>query len=388
MLMVSRLKFPIQPLVNLMLDQLPADVWTSSTTTFLDPAMGGGQFLVEIQRRLRAAGHSDENIAERMYGCETNILRVNYSRNNKKLVSKHLFISDFLSYNWGKMKFDVIVGNPPYQSNESKRIKPWFSFLQKSFDLLSPEGHVGMIVPNSWLNQNTTMAIECRDLLTNKCLKWVDKNVSQYFPVGETTCAFVVALDQEPRYQGQKIFESAEQTVSDQICEKLKQSQPDPAKTLLKRMYSSPHPSENPLFRSTSNKTFCNPVVHSSTETWYTSSNVDHLRGHNIIINNSGYYWHRTNNDKYIFYSNTHVAGGNAFQLTYPSKKHAQNALTFLQSKLYRFFVDKTKSGGFNATALYKLPLLDSSKKWTDQEVYQFFGLTDKEIEIVEKHCD
>ena len=62
MLMLSRLKFPIEPLVKNMLDQLPMDVWTSSTTTFLDPAMGGGQFLVEIQRRLRAAGHSDDNM--------------------------------------------------------------------------------------------------------------------------------------------------------------------------------------------------------------------------------------------------------------------------------------------------------------------------------------
>lgn len=70
MLMITRLKFPIEPLVVQMLDQLPEDVWKSTTTTFLDPAMGGGQFLVEIQRRLRAAGHSDDNISERMYGCE------------------------------------------------------------------------------------------------------------------------------------------------------------------------------------------------------------------------------------------------------------------------------------------------------------------------------
>ena len=47
--MLGRLKFEIKPLVNEILDNLPHEIWQSSTTTFLDPAMGGGQFLVEIQ---------------------------------------------------------------------------------------------------------------------------------------------------------------------------------------------------------------------------------------------------------------------------------------------------------------------------------------------------
>ncbi len=67
--MLSRLKFAIAPLVKEILDNLPDSIWTSSSTTFLDPAMGGGQFLVEIERRLRVAGHSDENIANRVFGC-------------------------------------------------------------------------------------------------------------------------------------------------------------------------------------------------------------------------------------------------------------------------------------------------------------------------------
>jgi len=50
--MLSRIKFEIAPLVNEMLDQLPADIWTSETTTFLDPGMAGGQFVREIERRL------------------------------------------------------------------------------------------------------------------------------------------------------------------------------------------------------------------------------------------------------------------------------------------------------------------------------------------------
>lgn len=157
MLMLSRLKFPITPLVNEMLDQLPAEVWTSSTTTFLDPAMAGGQFLVEIQRRLRETGHSDTNIASRMYGCETGQMRVNYAKNNKKLVTDNLYKMDFLTHDWGDMKFDVIVGNPPYQSETTAsrlgsrgESAVWPSFVKTSLSLLKGEGWMCMVHPTSW----------------------------------------------------------------------------------------------------------------------------------------------------------------------------------------------------------------------------------------------
>lgn len=155
--MLSRLKFEISPLVKEMLDQLPSAVWSSSTTTFLDPSMGGGQFLVEIERRLRASGHSDENISARVFGCEKNKLRVNYAKNNKKLVSKNLHISNFLNQDWGDMKFDVIVGNPPYQSDgklsrlgSRGETSLWPSFVTKSLESLKPSGYLAMIHPTSW----------------------------------------------------------------------------------------------------------------------------------------------------------------------------------------------------------------------------------------------
>jgi len=155
--MLGRLKFEITPVVNQILDALPQDVWQSSTTTFLDPAMGGGQFLIEIQRRLQSAGHSVENISTRIYGCEKNKLRVNYAKNNKKLVSKHLHISDFLSHDWGDMKFDVIVGNPPYQDGtQQSRLGSrgesalWPKFVKAALDLLHPGGYMAMIHPTSW----------------------------------------------------------------------------------------------------------------------------------------------------------------------------------------------------------------------------------------------
>jgi hypothetical protein len=71
-------------LVNEILDQLPAEVWTNPEKTWLDPAAGNGNFLVEVKRRLMEAGHSEEHILRNMIfaadlmpdNCEEMILRL------------------------------------------------------------------------------------------------------------------------------------------------------------------------------------------------------------------------------------------------------------------------------------------------------------------------
>ncbi len=58
------------PLVNEILDRLPADSWENPDMLFLDPSCGNGNFLVEIKKRLLAAGHSEENALSRILGID------------------------------------------------------------------------------------------------------------------------------------------------------------------------------------------------------------------------------------------------------------------------------------------------------------------------------
>ena len=79
--MLGRLKFELTELVNEMLDQLPKSIFESETSTFLDPCMAGGQFVLGIETRLREYGHSDANIAERVFGVAPRELIVNFAVN-------------------------------------------------------------------------------------------------------------------------------------------------------------------------------------------------------------------------------------------------------------------------------------------------------------------
>ena len=147
--MLSRIKFSIEPLVNEILDNLPASVWASTTTTFCDPSIGGGQFVREIERRLHEAGHSDKNIRGRVFGFESSALSLGYAINKYGLVGTYE-VCDLLEKEFNQMKFDVIVGNPPYQAQKSGDYSLWARFVKKGNELLVNGGYLSLIIPTGW----------------------------------------------------------------------------------------------------------------------------------------------------------------------------------------------------------------------------------------------
>ncbi len=103
--------------------------------------------------------------------------------------------ADYLSWE-PRMKFDVIVGNPPYQdsSTDSKDKKLWTKFVDKSLELLSPEGRVVFLTPNSLVGRTRLPAKRRAQLSTDYSLDWIDHNANTYFPqVGVDICSWCVS---------------------------------------------------------------------------------------------------------------------------------------------------------------------------------------------------
>lgn len=154
--MTFRLKLEIDELVQTMIGRLPTELFVSDTTTFLDPCMGGGQFIKAVEDRLRQHGHSDANIRKRVFGVEKTQLRVNYAVNRNDLVGT--FIVDNADVpailTTGSMKFDAIVGNPPYQKKVGpKKTEPiWQLFVEQSIKSLTSDGYLCLVHPSGWRN--------------------------------------------------------------------------------------------------------------------------------------------------------------------------------------------------------------------------------------------
>jgi hypothetical protein len=85
---------------------------------------------------------------------------------------------DKIDNEFNNMKFDVIVGNPPFSKNKKEPIKLWSLFVVKSFDLCKSEGKIILITPSSWIS-STNFA---HSVMKNK-LQYVNlsNETSEYF---------------------------------------------------------------------------------------------------------------------------------------------------------------------------------------------------------------
>ena len=174
--MIFRLKMEIASLVNEMVSKLPDTLFLSDSTTFLDPSMASGQYVSAIEQRLRKHGHSDENIKSRVFGVEKNMLRVNYAIKKNKLVGTYsVDVNDIPSILICNMKFDCIVGNPPYQ----KQVGPtnteplWNTFVEISVKSLRDGGYLCYVHPSGWRNVDGRFK-DVGNLITSRDVQYLE----------------------------------------------------------------------------------------------------------------------------------------------------------------------------------------------------------------------
>ena len=162
-------------LVNDMMDCLPSEVWSNKDLKWFDPCNGVGTFPAVIVTRLME-GLKDvilddceryEHIVNNMiYVCEIqpkNMLLFYCAFDRKYEYKLNTYFGSFLTneFNehmtnvWGVEKFDIIIGNPPYQTQKEGNTKTqaiWHYFVEKSFNILSENGYLNMVHPNGWRN--------------------------------------------------------------------------------------------------------------------------------------------------------------------------------------------------------------------------------------------
>jgi hypothetical protein len=162
-------------LVEDMLNTLPSDVWCNPNLKWLDPCSGVGTFpSIVVQRLMKGLenlipnpekryGHIIENM---LYVCELqdkNLFVFNCVFDLGDNNATNSYCGSFLDEGfdnhmknvWGVEKFDIIIGNPPYQiqnEGETKTHPIWDKFVVRSLNILIDNGYLCMVHPDGWRN--------------------------------------------------------------------------------------------------------------------------------------------------------------------------------------------------------------------------------------------
>jgi hypothetical protein len=166
---------PIE-LVKEMLSKLPDDVWSNPNLKWLDPANGTGPFPSIVIYKLMKGLESWEQDEEKRYRhiVENMIYVVEIQPKNMFLYmcafdpfdtyKLNIYTGSFLEKAfdfhmknvWNVEKFDIIIGNPPYNSGSNNRGSAhvlWDKFVFKSLEeILKKDGYLSMVHPTGWRN--------------------------------------------------------------------------------------------------------------------------------------------------------------------------------------------------------------------------------------------
>lgn len=314
------------------------------------------------------------------------------------------------------MKFDVIIGNPPYQLSDkghgASAIPIYHKFVQQA-KKLSPR-FLTMIVPSRWFAGGRGLDRFRMEMLKDARLrKIIDyPNSTECFPgvdISGGICYFLWDRDHQGDCEITTIIEGKASIMCRPLLEanletfiRYNEAIPILRKVfaLKEKSFSEQVSAQKPFGLRTYAKGKGTPFpgsvkLYGSTGSTYISesevtSNVDWLDKFKVYI--SAAYGERIASSYWVtgkpFLGEPGTCCSETYLVIgpYSSRAEAENVMSYIRTRFFRFLVLLIKNTQHAPKKVYSLvPMQDFSKPWTDEELYRKYGLTQEEIAFIEK---
>ena len=462
---------------NAMLDLLPQELFSNPNTKFLDPACKSGVFLREIAKRLLVGlekeypdlqSRVDHIFKNQLYGIAITELTSLLSRrsvycckyaDNKYSVTKfdtlqgniffeegkHLFVGgkclhcgigeqsfkeqftdkeekhayqfihNLMPGELENMKFDVIIGNPPYQMSDggnAASATPIYQHFVEQAQKLNPK-YMSFIIPARWyaggkgLDQFRERMLNDRRIRvlhdymnSSECCSgveikggicyflWSNENQGKCKIYNHDSNQNTTVTERELLEDGNTTFIRFNKAIS--IVNKIGNT---------KNNFSGLVSARKPFGLATNyrgNKTMNSEsiILYENNGSSYVQKN-DLLKGFDLINKYKVYitraygagedFPHQILNKPFLGEKNTACTETYLVIGPFETKTEAENVITYMKRKLFRFLVLLIKNTQDATAKVYQfVPLQDFSKPWTDAELYEKYNLSQEEIDFIE----
>jgi hypothetical protein len=417
--------FTSMKLIDEMLDKLDEayvktnkkSIFTNKHLKWYDPANGMGNFPVAIYFRLMNGlekeisnkddrkKHILENMLYMSELLEKDIFICNQIFDVDKKYKLNLYCGDALEFNpltyWKIDKFDIIIGNPPYQAvSEKGNAKGggnnlYTKFIYKANELLKKEGFLVFLNPPTFFSigrSNNKDDMNIRKDIFNK-YKWFFINLqecSKYFNVGSKFIYYIIQNKEELNKEidvvckyNKKIFTSKiNQTLLNE-CPYLPYLLTNESISISNkiRLISNKlnifHSPDNRCDKKHVFKTKDNihiyPIQATGSQIVYSSIKCKNQTDKKVLMSRSGYL-------KPFYDNGINGVGGDCYSYLVKDENEANKITTLLNSNIYKFYIDIHKWSGFHhLKVLQDLPYIELSN------LINTINLSKDEITFIDK---
>jgi len=463
-------------MVNQILDLLPTEIWSDKNARFLDPVSKTGVFLREIAKRLdeglekeipdrqtrinhifknqlfgiaiteltsllsrrsvycSKTANGKYSVCEKFNEPQGNIRfervehtwanghcvfcgasQANYERGEELETHAYQFIHTENPEEIFNMKFDVIVGNPPYQLSDGgfgRSASPIYHCFVQQAKKLNPR-YLTMIIPSRWFGGGKGLDDFRVEMLNDDHIrKIVDfEDSSEVFPgvsVAGGICYFL--WEQNTRGPCEVVnMQNGIQAVSirklNEFATFIRHSQAVP---IIRKVLAKNEKRMNQQvssYKPFGLRTFVKPqktgdiILHwQKGEGPYKRKDItvgiEMIDKWKVISSRSGHEHAGnpgTDGTRRVLAKIEVLPPGTICTETYlvigsyPEKRQARNLVAYMHTRFFRFLLSLFMySHSITKDTYAFIPLLEMTKRWTDGELYKRYGLTKEEIDFIE----